>query len=68
MSFIKALVLSHVIFNLNLIIKGSEAHTQLEINSEVNNDVGTVNFGRDSKEEEIVESKGISSEKIIVWH
>ena len=68
MSFIKALVLSHVIFNLNLIIKSSGAHTKLEINAEVNNDVGTGNFGSDYNEEETAESKGILSENVIVCH
>ena len=68
MSFIKALVLSHIIFNLHLIIKSREAHTQLEISSEVKSYVGTVHFGSDSVEDETVESKGILSANVIALH
>ena len=59
MSFIQVLVLLHVIFDTNLNIKSIEAYSQLEMRSQFNNDVATVNFGRDSVEEETEELKGI---------
>ena len=65
MSFIQALVLFHVILNINWTTKG---YSQLEILAPVSNGAGAGEFGSDSIDEEIVESKGMFFKNVDVWH
>ena len=59
MSFIQALVLSHIILNMNWVIEGNKAYSKVEISSQGNSDAGASNFERNLAEKKYVELTGI---------